>query len=107
VVRYEHRHPGDLIHFDSKHLAHIVRPGHSVTGQQRCQVRGVGWEYLHIAIDVHSRIGFAALLPYQSHRSVILFFLMASAHFNRFGREPTARRSDSSFRRFWNHASRK
>jgi len=43
------------------------------------------YEYLHIAIDDHSRISFAAILPDQSNRSAIRFFIMARAHFNRFG----------------------
>jgi len=85
VVRYEHKHPGDLIHFDIKRLARIVRPGYRVTGQRRGQARGSGWEYLHIAIDDHSRISFAALLPDQSHDSAMRFFLMARAHYARFG----------------------
>jgi transposase InsO family protein len=85
VVRYEHKRPGDLIHFDIKRLARILRPGHRVTGQRKGQARGAGWEYLHIAIDDHSRISFAAILPDQSHRSAIRFFLMARAHFSRFG----------------------
>jgi transposase InsO family protein len=85
VQRYEHPRPGDLIHFDIKRLARILRPGHRVTGKRRGQARGSGWEYLHIAIDDHSRIGFTAILPDQSHRSAIRFFLMARAHFSRFG----------------------
>ena len=31
--------------------------------------RGVGWEYLHIAVDDHSRIAFSAILPDQPRRS--------------------------------------
>lgn len=85
VVRYEHKHPGDLIHFDIKRLARIGKPGHRVTGDRRHESRGIGWEFLHIAIDDHSRIGFAAILPDQSHRSAIRFFLMARAHYARFG----------------------
>ncbi|MDR3725150.1 MAG: IS481 family transposase [Terracidiphilus sp.] len=85
VQRYEHQRPGELIHFDIKRLAVIRKPGHRVTGQRRGQARGSGWEYLHIAIDDHSRISFAAILPDQSHLSAIRFFLMARAHFNRFG----------------------
>jgi transposase InsO family protein len=85
VQRYEHKRPGDLIHFDIKRLARIVRPGHGITGNPRDHVRGAGYEYLHIAIDDHSRISFAAILPDQSHHSSIRFFLMARAHFNRFG----------------------
>jgi transposase InsO family protein len=85
VVRYEHDHPGDMIHFDIKCLARIVRPGSRVTGQLNSRARGAGWEYLHVAIDDHSRIAFAAILPDQTHQSAIRFFLMAQAHFAAFG----------------------
>ncbi|MGA3068906.1 MAG: IS481 family transposase [Terracidiphilus sp.] len=85
VQRYEHKRPGDLIHFDIKRLAHIVRPGHGITGNPRDHVRGAGYQYLHVAIDDHSRIAFSAILPDQSHRSAIRFFLMARAYFARFG----------------------
>ena len=85
VVRYEHKHPGDLVHFDIKRLARIRKPGHRVTGDRRKEARGVGWEYLHIAIDDHSRISFAAILPDQSHHAAMRFFLMARAFYARFG----------------------
>ena len=85
VKRYEHKHPGDLVHFDIKRLAVIHRPGSAVTGNKRDQVRGAGWEYLHVAIDDHSRIAFSAILPDQTHHSAMDFFLMARAHYNRFG----------------------
>src|SRR5271168_2844389 len=84
VVRYEHKHPGDLIHFDIKRLARIVKPGHRVHGDRTQETRGAGYEYLHIAVDDHSRIAFAAILPDQSHRSAILFFLMARAYYGRY-----------------------
>lgn len=57
VIRYEHKHPGDLIRFDIKHLACICKPGHRVTGDRRKESRGAGWEYLHIAIDDHITTG--------------------------------------------------
>ena len=85
VVRYEHQHPGDLIHFDVKRLARIVKPGHRIHGDRSRETRGAGYEYLHIAIDDHSRISFAAVLPDQTHRSAIRFFLMARAYYARFG----------------------
>ena len=85
VQRYEHNHPGDLIHFDIKRLARFDKPGHRVTGIFSKESRGVGWEYLHIAIDDHSRIAFSAILPDQTHLSAIRFFLMTRAHFARFG----------------------
>jgi len=85
VVRYEHKRPGSLIHFDIKRLARIVKPGHRVHGDRTRESRGAGYEYLHIAIDDHSRIGFAAILPDQKHGSAIQFLHMARAHFSRFG----------------------
>src|ERR1017187_10020508 len=40
VVRYEHPHPGDLIHFDIKRLARIVAPGHRIHGDRSRESRG-------------------------------------------------------------------
>jgi hypothetical protein len=85
VVRYEHKRPDDLIHFDIKRLARIVKPGHRVYGDRTRETRGAGNEYLHIAIDGHSRISFAANLPGQTGASARLFFHMTRAHFSRFG----------------------
>ncbi|MFZ0661392.1 MAG: leucine zipper domain-containing protein [Acidobacteriaceae bacterium] len=73
IVRYEGKHPDDLIHFDIKRLARIHKPGHRVTRNRRNQSRSVGSEYLHVIIDDHSRIAFSALLPDQSHRSAMGF----------------------------------
>jgi transposase InsO family protein len=85
VVRYEHKRPGSLIHFDIKRLARIVKPGHRVHGDRTRETRGAGYEYLHIAIDDHSRITFAAILPDQTSASAQRFFHMTRAHFSRFG----------------------
>jgi len=102
VQRYEHKRPGDLIHFDIKRLARFGKPGHRITGIFGKESRGFGYEYLHIAIDDHSRISFAAILPDQSRQSAILFFLMARAYFNRFGIEIRRVYSDSgSCYRHW------
>ena len=86
ICRYERAHPGELIHFDIKKLARIVRPGHRVTGdRQRDHTRGAGWEFLHIAIDDHSRCAFAQLLPDETARSAIAFLHSALAFFKRHG----------------------
>ena len=85
VQRYEHERPGDLIHFDIKTLARIERPGSRVTGKRGDRARGAGYEYLHVAIDDHSRLAFAAILPDQTQRSAVRFFFMARAYFARFG----------------------
>lgn len=62
--RYEHEAPGDLLHLDIKKLGRFRRPGHRVTGtRQHCKSYGAGWEYVHIAIDDHSRIAFGSIHP--------------------------------------------
>ncbi len=53
--RYERRRPGDLLHLDIKKLARFWRPGHRVTANQTGKSRGAGWEFVHVAIDDHSR----------------------------------------------------
>jgi hypothetical protein len=58
VVRYEHAAPGDLLHLDIKRLVRIRRPSHRVTGDRRDGVKGIGAEFLPIAIDDHSRLAF-------------------------------------------------
>ncbi|WP_348268100.1 DDE-type integrase/transposase/recombinase [Edaphobacter paludis] len=60
-------------------------PGHRVQGDRTCETRGAGYEYLHIAIDDHSRISFAAILPDQTSASAQLFFRMTGLYYSRFG----------------------
>ena len=86
VRRYERAHPGELLHFDIKKLARIVRPGHRVTGdRQHDHTRGAGWEFLHIALDDHSRLAFAQLLPDETAASAIAFLHAALAFFQKLG----------------------
>jgi len=77
IVRYEHAHPGDLLHIDTKKLARIVRLGHRVTGDPRDSVDGVGWEYLFVAVDDHARIGFTQM-KLNERRGCAIAFLRAS-----------------------------
>jgi len=57
VRRSEWKQPGDLLHLDIKKLGRIVKIGHRITGDPRDRVEGAGWEYVHVAIDDHSRAG--------------------------------------------------
>ena len=61
--RYERARPGELLHLDIKKLAQIVRPGHRISGDRRDTVRGAGWQFAHMAIDDHSRVGCGEMLP--------------------------------------------
>ena len=60
--RYEYAAPGDMLHLDIKKLGRFRRPGHRVTGDRsNTPRRGPGWEYVHIAIDDHSRVAFGSI----------------------------------------------
>jgi len=85
VQRYEHARPGDLLHLDIKKLGCIMRPSHRVTGDRRDHVRGIGAEFLHIAIDDHSRLAFTAMYPDQTERSSTHFLAQATAWFSQLG----------------------
>ena len=58
IRRYERAAPGEIIHIDIKKLGKFSRIGHRITGDRNGQsnTRGVGWEYVHLAIDDHSRL---------------------------------------------------
>jgi transposase InsO family protein len=71
VIRYERDHPGELLHLDIKKLGRFSRPGVRATGDRTLRNPGAGVESLHVAIDDHSRLAFAALLPDEKIPSVL------------------------------------
>lgn len=75
--RYERARPGELVHLDIKKLGRIGRIGHRIHGNRRTRVRGIGWEYLHIAIDDHTRLACAALFPDETATSCAAFLRYA------------------------------
>jgi len=80
LVRYEHAHPGDLLHIDTKKLGRIERMGHRITGDPRDNTDGAGWEFLFVAVDDHARIGFTQMKP-NERRSCAIAFLRASVRY--------------------------
>lgn len=84
--RYEHEAPGDLLHLDIKKLGRFKRPGHRVTGnRKRTPKRGPGWEFVHIAIDDHSRIAFGSVLPEETGRSACRALMNAIRYYRNLG----------------------
>lgn len=74
IVRYERAAPGELVHVDCKKLGRVVAPGHRVTGDRSQRARGrAGWQYLYVAIDDHSRLGFARVHPDETANSSTAF----------------------------------
>ncbi|APE31048.1 hypothetical protein BOX17_08850 [Halomonas aestuarii] len=74
--RYEHDAPGGLLHLDIKKLRRFERPGHRLTGDRQQNTPGAGWEYVHVAIDDHSRLAFSSLHP--DARSPLFWLLRLS-----------------------------
>ena len=60
---------------DIKALRCFTKPRHRVTGRRTgmAHIPETEWEYLHVAIDDHSRISFVRLMPDQTSRSAIAF----------------------------------
>ena len=85
VQRYEHESPGDLLHLDLKKLARIGVVGHRITGDRRQRAPGVGWEFLHVAIDDHSRIAFSQVQPDERGCSAVAFLAAAVKYYARLG----------------------
>ena len=85
IVRYEHERPGDLLHIDTKKLGRIERMGHRITGNRRDVFNGAGWEFLFVAVDDHSRIGFTDLYPDERQPSAIQFLQNSLAYFRSLG----------------------
>ena len=74
VVRYERSRAGELVHVDIKKLGRILKPGHRVTGDRRGQAKGkAGWQCLYVAIDDHSRLGFACVHADETANSALVF----------------------------------
>jgi len=87
VRRYERAAPGELIHIDIKKLGKFNRIGHRITGDRTGQSnsRGVGWEYLHLAIDDHSRLAYSEILPDEKRPSCLRFLFNALRFFQSHG----------------------
>jgi transposase InsO family protein len=83
--RYEKRRPGELVHIDVKKLGRIGRPGHRVTGDRGTRSRGIGWEYVHVAIDDATRLVYVEVLDDEKAVTAVGFLRRAVAHFAAFG----------------------
>jgi transposase InsO family protein len=83
--RYERQRPGELLHVDIKKLGRIGRPGHRVNGDRRTRARGIGWEYVHVAIDDATRIPYVEVLDDEKAQTAVGFLRRAIAHYAAFG----------------------
>ena len=97
-VRYERSRPGELVQIDIKKLGRIERGAGKrwrdgrkqhytgsytdATGRRR---NSVGWEFVHIAVDDHSRLAYAEVLPDEKATTAIGFLHRATRFYHRYG----------------------
>jgi len=87
VHRYERETPGEMIHIDIKKLGRFDRIGHRITGDRTGQSnsRGIGWEFVHVCIDDHSRVAFSQILPDEKAGSAVSFLKAAVNYYKGLG----------------------
>jgi len=98
ALRYERSRPGELVHIDVKKLGRIEggagkRVGARTPGTYRPRRtdhegsrRGtIGWEYVHVAVDDHSRLAYAEVLADEKAPTAIAFLHRAVAYYRRHG----------------------
>ena len=90
IRRYEHEHPGDLVHVDIKKLGRIPDGGgHKVLGRAAGRKnktrtdanRRPGYAYLHNAVDDHSRLAYTEILTDEKQETAAGFWQRANAYF--------------------------
>jgi transposase InsO family protein len=97
-VRYERSRPGELVHIDVKKLGRIVGgagkriggAGSSPYNPEYTDAAGttrntVGWEFVHVAVDDHSRLAYAEVLNDEKATTAIAFLQRAIAFYRRHG----------------------
>ena len=75
VIRYEWPEPGDLVHLDVKKLGRIKQGGgHRFHGRgPGMNDTGQGWEFVHVAIDDHSRLAYAEICRDERAETTVAF----------------------------------
>ncbi|WP_405191604.1 IS481 family transposase [Streptomyces anulatus] len=88
IRRYERDRPGELIHIDVKKLGRIPDGGgHRTLGRQagRATRSNMGFDYIHSAVDDHSRLAHSEIHPDEKAATCAGFLTRAAAFFHRQG----------------------
>jgi transposase InsO family protein len=85
-IRYERDHPGELLHVDVKKLGRIPQGGGwRMLGRPAARgsriKRGLGYDYLHAAVDDHSRVAYVEVHPDERGETAARFLASAAAFF--------------------------
>lgn len=91
-TRYERERPGELIHIDVKKFGRIPDGGGwRIQGwsrdnhQARIDKTPIGYDYVHAAIDDHTRLAYAEIHPDEKGSTAAAFLRRAAAYFARHG----------------------
>ncbi|MFJ6102532.1 IS481 family transposase [Streptomyces sp. NPDC092359] len=84
IRRYERDRPGELIHVDVKKLGRIPDGGgHRTNGREAGRpIRGMGFDYVHSAVDDHSRLAYSEIHPDEKVATCAGFLARAAAFFH-------------------------
>jgi transposase InsO family protein/transposase-like protein len=85
IRRYERKQPGELIHVDIKKLGRFWTVGKRIHHDNLQRNRHAGWQYLHLAIDDHSRLAYAELRDSESPRDCVAFLHAAVGFYREHG----------------------
>lgn len=82
--RYERKRPGELIHVDVKKLARFNAIGHRITGDRsKGRSKRVGYDFIHVAIDDHSRLAYVEVHQDEKAVTAIGFIKRAFAWYRK------------------------
>jgi transposase InsO family protein len=104
--RYERSRPGELIHVDVKKLGRIPDGGgwrsHGRAAQaapraRRQRAGAIGFDYVHAAVDDHSRLAYAEVHPDETGETAAAFLLRAAEFFAAHGAPVQEVISDNAF----------
>ena len=98
-VRYEKQRPGELVHVDIKKLGRIPDGGgHRMLGRangRRNRRHGVGYAFLHHAVDDYSRLAYSEILADEKKETAAAFWNRARTFFAQAGVTITAVMTDN------------
>lgn len=87
IFRFERKRPGELLHLDVKKLGRIppgggkrFAPGFPETRSGPHRKRSLGVDYLHVAVDDHSRYAYVESLPDERGATTADFLNRALSH---------------------------
>ena len=100
VVRYEKSAPGELVHVDIKKLGRIPNGGgHRMLGRtignRNNKKRGLGYAFLHHAVDDYSRLAYSEILTDEKQETAAAFWERARDFFADAGVQVTGVMTDN------------